>query len=138
LGVPELVHHPRFSDNRERLRHVQALDEALQAAIERFDLDELLARSAERRCTMSPVNDVAQIFADPHVQARGNIRAVYDDELDCELRMQDVVGKLSASPGAIRHPGPRLGQHNREILVERLGYSEEMLAQAGITLDGDG
>jgi crotonobetainyl-CoA:carnitine CoA-transferase CaiB-like acyl-CoA transferase len=136
LGVPELVQDPRFSDNRQRLRHVQALDVALQAAISRFDLDELLARSAERRCTMSPVNDVAQILADPHVQARGNIRAVYDEELGCELKMQDVVGKLSGSPGAIRHPGPRLGQHNREILVERLGYSEEALARAGILLDG--
>ncbi|OZI63000.1 hypothetical protein CAL28_28215 [Bordetella genomosp. 11] len=138
LEIPELVRDPRFSDNRQRLRHVQALDEALQAAIARFDLDDLLARSAARRCTMSPVNDVAQIFADPHIRERGNIRAVYDDELGCELRMQDVVGKLSASPGAIRHPGPRLGQHNREILVERLGYDEAELARAGIVLDDPG
>ncbi|WP_198297873.1 CaiB/BaiF CoA transferase family protein [Bordetella genomosp. 9] len=135
LGVPELVRDPRFADNRQRLRHVEALDDALQRAIERFDLDDLLARSAERRCTMSPVNDVAQILADPHIQARGNIRAVDDDELGCTLRMQDVVGRLSATPGAIRHPGPRLGQHNREILVDRLGYSEETLARAGILLD---
>jgi crotonobetainyl-CoA:carnitine CoA-transferase CaiB-like acyl-CoA transferase len=135
LGVPELVHDPRFTDNRQRLRNVQALDDAIQAAVSRFDLAELLARSEERRCTMSPVNDVAQIMADRHIQSRENIRAIFDEELGCELRMQDVVGKLSASPGAIRHPGPRLGQHNREILVERLGYSEAALAEAGITLD---
>jgi crotonobetainyl-CoA:carnitine CoA-transferase CaiB-like acyl-CoA transferase len=135
LGIPDLVHDPRFADNRQRLRNVQALDDAIQAAVSRFDLAELLARSEERRCTMSPVNDVAQIMADRHIQDRGNIRAVFDEELGCDLRMQDVVGKLSASPGAIRHPGPRLGQHNREILVERLGYSEATLAEAGITLD---
>jgi crotonobetainyl-CoA:carnitine CoA-transferase CaiB-like acyl-CoA transferase len=135
LGIPDLVHDPRFADNRQRLRNVQALDDAIQAAVSRFDLAELLARSEERRCTMSPVNDVAQIMADRHIQDRGNIRAVFDEELGCDLRMQDVVGKLSASPGAIRHPGPRLGQHNREILVERLGYSEAALAEAGITLD---
>ncbi|HTJ98249.1 MAG TPA: hypothetical protein VL522_01425, partial [Bordetella sp.] len=76
-------------------------------------------------------------FADPHIRERGNIRAVYDDELGCELRMQDVVGKLSVSPGAIRHPGPRLGQHNREILVEKLGYGVDELARAGIVLDDE-
>ncbi|ANN80770.1 hypothetical protein BAU07_24970 [Bordetella flabilis] len=135
LGIPDLVRDPRFSDNRQRLRNVQALDDAIQAAVSRFGLAELLARSEERRCTMSPVNDVAQIMADPHIRSRENIRAVFDEELGCDLRMQDVVGKLSASPGAIRHPGPRLGQHNREILVERLGYSEATLAEAGITLD---
>jgi formyl-CoA transferase len=135
LEIGDLVNDQRFADNRQRLRNVQALDDAIQAAVARFDLAELLARSAARRCTMSPVNDVAQILDDPHVQSRRNIRAVYDEELGCELRMQDVVGRLSASPGEIRHPGPRLGQHNREILVQRLGYSEAMLAQAGIVLD---
>jgi crotonobetainyl-CoA:carnitine CoA-transferase CaiB-like acyl-CoA transferase len=135
LGIPDLVQDPRFSDNRQRLRNVQALDDAIQAAVSRFDLAELLARSAARRCTMSPVNDVAQIMADPHIRSRENIRAVFDEELGCELRMQDVVGKLSESPGTIRHPGPRLGEHNREVLVERLGYSEATLAEAGITLD---
>jgi formyl-CoA transferase len=135
LEIGDLVNDPRFADNRQRLRNVQALDDAIQAAVARFDLAELLARSAARRCTMSPVNDVAQILDDPHVQSRRNIRAVYDEELGCDLRMQDVVGRLSASPGEIRHPGPRLGQHNREILVQRLGYSEAMLAEAGIVLD---
>ena len=46
--------------------------------------------------------------------------------------MQDVVGKFSHTPGQIRKAGPRLGQHNREILVDMLGFSPEELEAAGI------
>jgi formyl-CoA transferase len=48
--------------------------------------------------------------------------------------MQNVVGNLSATPGAVRHAGPRVGEHNREILVEALGFDEAVLGQAGYAL----
>ncbi|MBV7484764.1 CaiB/BaiF CoA-transferase family protein [Bordetella sp. BOR01] len=134
LEVPGLIDDPRFADNRQRLKHVRELDEALQQAVGRYDLDDLLARSADLQSTMAPVNNVAQILADPQVQARENIATVHDEELGGPLRMQNVVGKLSASPGNIRAPGPALGRHNREILVERLGYTEAELKRAGIEL----
>jgi len=133
LEVPDLVSDPRFADNRQRLKHVDALDQALQQAVARFDLDDLLQRSTDLQSTMAPVNNVAQILADPQVQTRENVVALYDQELQTPLRMQNVVGKLSASPGGIRAPGPALGQHNREILIDRLGYTEAELQRAGIT-----
>jgi crotonobetainyl-CoA:carnitine CoA-transferase CaiB-like acyl-CoA transferase len=46
--------------------------------------------------------------------------------------MQNVVGKLSRTPGAIRHTGPRLGEHNREVLMDLLGFSEAELAAQDI------
>jgi crotonobetainyl-CoA:carnitine CoA-transferase CaiB-like acyl-CoA transferase len=72
---------------------------------------------------------------DPHIQARENIVAVDDDELGAPLRMQNVVGKFSRTPGAIRHTGPRLGEHNREILVDMLGFDEAELRAQGIELE---
>ena len=48
--------------------------------------------------------------------------------------MQNVVGKFSQTPGAIRHAGPALGEHNREVLMG-LGYTEAQLVEAGIELD---
>ena len=135
LGIPEVANDPRFIDNRKRLQNVAALDEEIGKAVAKFALSDLLERSSALQSTIAPVNDVAQIFEDPHIKSRENICAVYDAELDTVLSMQNVVGKLSSSPGAVRHPGPRLGQHNREILVERLGYAAADLAQAGIALD---
>ena len=50
-----------------------------------------------------------------------------DDELGGPVRFQNIAGKLSATPGRVQHAGPKLGSSNREILVERLGFSEEEL-----------
>jgi crotonobetainyl-CoA:carnitine CoA-transferase CaiB-like acyl-CoA transferase len=132
LGIPEIIEDPRFLDNRLRIKNVEALDQAIQSAVQQFDLDDLLAQAAKNSSTMSPVNDVEQIFADPHIQARQNITQLFDSELQSNVRMQGVVGKLSESPGHIRHPGPRLGADNHAVLVEQLGYTLTQLAHEGI------
>ena len=135
LDIPEIAEDPRFADNRQRLLNCDALDDAIQAAVARFDLPSLLERSAATQCTIAPVNDIAMIFDDEHIAARENIFSVYDPELAEPIRMQNVVGKLSGSPGAIKHAGPRLGEHNRAVLIDHLGYTEEALAAAGIAVD---
>jgi crotonobetainyl-CoA:carnitine CoA-transferase CaiB-like acyl-CoA transferase len=134
LERPELIADPRFRDNRIRMENAAELDAELQSAIERFDLDALIRRFEQHEAAVAPVNNVAQIFADPHYAARQNITAVPDEELGGPLRMQNVVGNFSRTPGAIRHAGPRLGEHNREVLVEELGFSEGELKDAGLPL----
>jgi crotonobetainyl-CoA:carnitine CoA-transferase CaiB-like acyl-CoA transferase len=134
LERPELIADPRFRDNRIRMENAAELDAELQSAIERFDLDALIRRFEQHEAAVAPVNNVAQIFADPHYAARQNITAVPDEELGGPLRMQNVVGNFSRTPGAIRHAGPRLGEHNREVLVEELGFSEAELKDAGLPL----
>jgi crotonobetainyl-CoA:carnitine CoA-transferase CaiB-like acyl-CoA transferase len=132
LEIPDLPRDPRFAGNRDRLKNVDALDEALQQAISRFDRDELMRRFVELEAAISPVNNVEDVINDEHVVARENIVAIEDQELGGPLRMQNVVGKLSRTPGAIRHTGPRLGEHNREVLVDLLGFSEAELAAQDI------
>ena len=134
LEIPELPQDPRFLDNRARLKNVDALDEALQQAIGRFDRDQLMQRFVELEAAISPVNNVEDVINDPHVQSRENIVALDDEELGAPLRMQNVVGKLSRTPGAIRHTGPRLGQHNREVLVDLLGFTPAEVESQGIDL----
>ncbi len=134
LEVPRLVEDARFADNRARLVNAVALDVELQKAFGRFDLDELLRRFEAAGAAVAPVNDIAQILADPHIRARGNVTTVDDAELGGRLRMQNIVGNLSATPGAVRWAGPRLGEHNREILVGRLGLDAAAVRAAGIDL----
>lgn len=132
LGIPDVAKDPRFVDNRARLVHATALDETLQAAILQFDRADLIDTFVAIDATAAPVYDVTDILADEHIQARGNIVALDDAELG-HLRMQNVVGKLSETPGEITAAGPVLGAHNREILIERLGYTEAQLAAAGLS-----
>ena len=135
LEVPELVNDPRFLDNRLRIQNAVALDDALQAAIEKFDRDALIALFDEFGAAVAPCNSIAEIFDDEHFKARENIVAVADNELGELIRMQNVVGKLSRTPGEIRHAGPKLGSSNRDVLIDQLGFDEAELKAAGLPLD---
>ena len=110
------------------MTHNAELNAILAAAIERVTLEELLHSFEACEAPAAPVNNVAQLFADGHIAARENIVTVHDDELGGPVRFQNVAGRLSATPGAIRHAGPRVGAHNREILIEELGFTEAELA----------
>ena len=134
LEIPEVVKLAPFIDNRKRLENAKALDEVLQGAIETFDLDELTRRFLAVDAPIAPVNDVAQICADPQIIARENITTLQDTELGEPIKMQNVVGKLSQTPGRITAPGPRLGEHNREVLVDRLGFTEAEVRAAGVEI----
>ena len=67
---------------------------------------------------------VADIFADPHYAARGMLAKVPDEDLG-SVTIPDVVPKLSATPGAIRHAGHRVGQDTRAVLAQLAGLSDD-------------
>ena len=127
LDMPELVRDARFVSTSLRIANNTALNALLAARVEQRTLGELLHTFEACEAAVAPVNNIAQVFADAHITARQNILAVDDDELGGPVRFQNVAGKLSATPGVIRHAGPRLGSHNREILVEELGFTEAEL-----------
>ena len=131
LNVPDLINDPRFLDNRLRIQNAEALDDALQNAILAFDRDTLIKLFDEFGAAVAACNNIAEIFEDPHFIARGNIVAVEDSELKGPLKMQNVVGNFSRTPGEIKHAGPKLGEHNREVLIDMLGFDPDMLENEG-------
>lgn len=136
IGIPEIATDPRFAAHRDRIVNVEALDEALQAAIGRFDRDELVRVVNAAGAVCAPVRSVAEIFDDPHIAERENIVAVDDPELG-RLRMQNIVGHFSRTPGKVRWAGPKLGEHNEEILIEKLGFTREQLKADSLDLVAD-
>ena len=69
---------------------------------------------------------VADIFADPHIAARGDIETV-DDPVIGPVRMQGVYPRFSRTPGAVSRGAPRLGAHNEEVYGGLLGLTTEEL-----------
>lgn len=127
VGRPDLVEQPWFSSARERVAHVDELDGAVQQWIAARDLDAVVAAFEEVGAALFPVYDVAQLSADPQVQARDAVTTVDDEDLG-PLRMQNVWFRLSRTPGGIRFAGRRLGQDTDAVLTERLGYTPEQVA----------
>ena len=77
--------------------------------------------------TAAPIYDIDQFVADPHVQARQIVVDVPDEEIGT-VTMHNVIPRLSATPGALRRPAPKLGEHTAEILA-RVGVDGADLAQ---------
>ena len=134
LNIKHLITDPRFIDNRLRIKNSKALDDELQEAILKFDQSTLIKMFDEVGAAVAACNNIKEIFEDEHFKARKNIIAVDDKELGGPLKMQNIVGNFSRTPGKIKHTGPKLGQHNYEILVEKLGFSEKELELHGYKL----
>ncbi|HEY7240575.1 MAG TPA: CoA transferase, partial [Burkholderiales bacterium] len=85
--------------------------------------------------TIGPIYDIAQILEDPHVAERELLADYPDDEMGA-FPMQHVVPRLFGTPGAVRAPAPKLGEHNRELLaLDGDRYAE--LVRAGVVAEGE-
>jgi crotonobetainyl-CoA:carnitine CoA-transferase CaiB-like acyl-CoA transferase len=129
IGQPDLINDPRFKDNRARIAHIDEVDAIVGGWIGQHTAEEALRTFDEYECACAPVYSIADIAADPHFQARETITTVQDPDLG-PVKMQNVIPKLSRTPGKIRWPGPtRMGQHNEEIFCGKLGMSREQLTE---------
>jgi crotonobetainyl-CoA:carnitine CoA-transferase CaiB-like acyl-CoA transferase len=131
LDLADLPGDPRFATNRDRVAHVEALDEALQQAIAQFDRAALIETLEAGDAVVAPVNSVADILADPHIQARGNVVSINDPQLG-PIRMQAPAGQFSRTPQQVRHTGASVGEHTRDVLIGELGFTEEELCSGGL------
>lgn len=128
VGREDLIDEPWFADHTGRLEHVDELDDVIQAWIGERTAEEVLDAFAEMHGAIAPIYSIADIFEDPHYQARDTVTTIDHPELG-QLRMQGVVPRLSLTPGRIDHPGPELGEHNEEIYIGELGLTEADLAR---------
>lgn len=139
IGRPELVEDPRFRTNADRVRNAQALDAIIGAFIAQRTQAENVAFFEAAEVTIGPIYDTPQIMADPHVIERELI-ADYPDPDMGQIPMHHVVPRLLKTPGAIRTPAPRLGEHNR-VLLKEVGVDEvayERLRAAGVACEDNG
>jgi len=129
IGQPDLIKDPRFKDNRARVAHIDEVDAIVGGWIGQHTAEDALRIFDEHECAAAPVYDIAGIFADPQFQARETITTVQDPDLG-PVKMQNVIPRLSRTPGKIRWPGPtRMGQHNEDIYCGKLGFSPQRLAE---------
>lgn len=126
LGLDDLPRDPRYADNPARVANRDSLDARVSAAIGALDLDELRTRLEANQVGFSPIQDIADVFADPQMRAREAIVSVPDSELG-QVRMQAVVPRFSQTPAHVRTAGPALGEHNDQVWSE-LGFSARQIA----------
>ncbi|MFE2939702.1 CaiB/BaiF CoA transferase family protein [Streptomyces sp. NPDC059255] len=126
VGRPELIDKPWFTTGGGRAGHADTLDDAVGSWMARHTRDEALAAFERAEAAIAPVYDIRDVMADPQYRALDTITEVEDPELG-PLRMQNVLFRLSETPGAIRWAGRPHGADTDTVLTE-LGLTAPEIA----------
>lgn len=116
-GRPDLAQDPRFVRNADRVRHRAVLVPLLADIMRQRKRADWLAALEAAKVPCGPINDLAEVFADPQVQARG-MTVQMPHPLADTVRLVASPMKFSATPVQYRRPPPLLGEHTDEVLAE--------------------
>ncbi|MCP4425242.1 MAG: CoA transferase [Chloroflexi bacterium] len=127
LGQPDLAGDSRFATNPLRAQNYDELRPILAGILAGKETAVWLEILEAAGVPNGPINNIAQVMADPQVQAREMILAV-EHPVAGDTELPGIPIKLSETPGSIRTPAPLLSQHTTAILSDWLGYDQEKIA----------
>ncbi|MFD1657369.1 CaiB/BaiF CoA transferase family protein [Streptomyces caeni] len=118
VGRPDLADEPWFATGTGRARHADVLDAAVGGWIARRTRAEVLEVFDKAEAAVAPVQDVRDVMTDPQYTALETITTIPDDPELGRLRMQNVLFRLSATPGTIRWAGRPHSADTDAVLTE--------------------
>jgi crotonobetainyl-CoA:carnitine CoA-transferase CaiB-like acyl-CoA transferase len=128
LGVPEWPADARFATNAQRVRHRDLLVGMISGRLAARPAREWLAALEAAGVPCGPINDLAQVFADPQVaHRRMQVKAPHPAAGEVTMVANPI--KFSATPISHGRAPPLLGEHTEEVLRELLGLGDEQIAQ---------
>lgn len=127
LGVPALADDEAFMTNEARIKNRDRLDTELGDAIAAFDRETVIRLLEQAGVSCGPINDIAEVFDDPQVQARG-LRIDQRRSDNSPISSTAFPAKLSETPAHYHSAPPLLGEHNDEVLRQWVDLSDEAIA----------
>lgn len=127
MGRAELADDPRYANHEARGDNQQELDDLIAGWTRTLDPEPLEQALEAAGVPAGRIYRVPEMLEDAHFKARDAIVRIADPAFGT-LAMQNVMPKLSVTPGEIRHTAPELGAHNEDILQGLLGFDEAKMA----------
>ena len=128
VGHPEVTSEPWFGSGTERAQHADLLDGYVSEWISARDAEDVIAAFTAADAAIAPVYDIADLFDDPQIRHRDTFTSVADPDLG-PVRMQNVLFRMSKTPGSIRHTGRALGADTDQILRDDVGMDPIAIAE---------
>ncbi len=117
VGRSALAQDPRFKDNAARVANRKALVAVLEEVLARHGTAHWVDLLNEAGVPVGPVLTYDEVFADPQAKAREMVAEI-EHPVAGRMRTLGIPVKLSATPGKLRRPAPRVDEHRAEILAE--------------------
>ncbi len=127
IGRADLITDPRYRTNANRVKNAPELDAIIGEFVAQKTQAENVAFFERAEVTIGPIYDISQIMQDAHFIDRDVLTDYPDPDMGA-FPMHHVVPRLGGTPGLIRTPAPKLGQHNRLLLAE-VGVDEAKYAE---------
>ena len=121
IGREDLREDPSLAKNDGRAAQMARIDDAISAWTKQRTQQQVLDEMEKAEVPAGRIYTAADIAADPHYAARGMIQHIVAGDGE-PLKVPGVIPKLSATPGAIRSPAPKLGEHT-ETVLKSIGYT---------------
>ena len=131
-NIPELGVNPLFAKNRDRVQNRAQLVPILESIMKLRTKADWLAALEAAKVPCGAINNLAEVFADPQIKARGMVTH-WQHPLKSDLPLVASPIQLSVTPTRLPGNGglapPMLGQHTDEVLREVLGYGDKQLLE---------
>jgi formyl-CoA transferase/succinyl-CoA--D-citramalate CoA-transferase len=132
MGDAHLADDPRFATHGARGEHMDEIDEVIAAWTATLMCNDVLSLLDEHGVPASRIFTAPDMLRDPQYLARDMVRRVTSAQ-GWDVPMTGIVPRFTETPGTIRHPGARLGEHTDEVLAELLGLDDNALTQLRAT-----
>jgi formyl-CoA transferase len=127
IGREDLREDPALAKNDGRAAQMARIDEAIAAWTLQRTQQQVLEEMDNAEVPAGRIYSAADIAADPHYASRGMIQDIVAGDGE-PLKVPGVIPKLSATPGTIRMPAPKLGEHTEQVLLS-MGFSREEISR---------
>lgn len=129
MGREELITHPDMAKNGDRVKNRDMIKPIVVEWTLTKTADELVEQLLEAGIPTAPIYDVKQVTEDPHIaRAREMFVEVEDPDVG-KIQVTNSHIKMTETPTGFRSPAPGLGQHNKEVYGQLLGYSDDQICQ---------
>jgi formyl-CoA transferase/CoA:oxalate CoA-transferase len=127
IGRPEMAEDPRYRGNVARDANRASLVATLQEVFLTKTFEEWEAILVASGIPVGKVNSLAEAVAHPQVAARNSLVEIEHPSVG-KARVVGVPARLSKTPGSVRSPSPRLGEHTDEVMKDLLGLDVQQIA----------
>ena len=128
LARADLAADSRFATNAQRVDRFDELRPLVSDTLAPYRLNQAVELLRDAGVPCGAVRSIAEALDDPQIIARAMIEEI-DHPAIGPLKLLGLPVKLSATPGGVHRPPPRLGEHTRAVLSGDLGWSAEDVAR---------